>query len=401
MAVLSRLNRHWARLTLHRSPRGLNSVHHAVGPGLGVVFHVMGARRVAPILGARHAVGSERLLPLPGGLLFEAGLQQRDQGFAVCDPRGVGDKARVSRQLRYAQGFTQAGPHAVVDHRHAECSQAGCKSLVGHDMRARAAHPFGRRAGREVLGIAGQAGQGRGVELAGFDLHAPAGLAADVQRGQQTDTVEHGRVPVQVGRTAQKLRLATRFAVQAGIAAGRLSHPFVAQHALPRPAVAKGRGLQINDPGVDPALDLVAQAQAFHDVAGAEVVQRHVGRGHQLTRDLALGVSLEVQAHAAFGVVVADEGRAHAAHRRTAGSADNIAAGLLDLDHVCAEQTQIGGGQRSDRSHAEIQHPDAFERSSHNALLAAGHCAPNPAHKSSVRALCRCIQPGNRRVCVP
>ena len=144
----------------------------------------------------------------------------------------------------------------------------------------------------------------------------------------------------------------------------RLGEDVVARPPAARPVGAEGRDRAVDQPGVELARHLPAEAQALGD-ARPHVRDEHVGAGDQVAHHgLGLGAA-EVEAHGALvavglGVVAAAPGPAGDA----LVVAPLVARGPLHLDHVRAQVAQVHGGQRAGEVVRDVQHAQAGERGS-------------------------------------
>ena len=339
--------------------------HEVLGDRLRVFEQARAQRLAALAGGGRHVRLVQAALPLLGAALAEAGLEDRQQLVAPLDAGAVGGEAGIVAQLGEAEGVAELRPEAVVGDAHRDITIGTGEDLVRDDVGAGAAHRAGRGAGgapaREVLGDAARGPGDRRLQLRGLDERPAAGPFAHVERDEDRLQVGEGAAPVERRRAARELLPPACLAGDAGQPGRGLREPLVAGHAVHRPARAVGRALQVDQPRVVLAQQLVAEAEAAHHLGRAEVLDQHVGAADQAQRlRVALGI-LEVEHDAALAEVVAEEGVAGPAqHRRRA--AHGVAARRLDLDRVGAEPAEVLDGDRPDGGLAEVEHAQAAQR---------------------------------------
>ena len=192
------------------------------------------------------------------------------------------------------------------------------------------------------------------VEQRGPELLALAGHALVVERGEAPDDREHrvGRVGHAEAEVVRQVALAhrTRFVLEAGRRlVERVEAAEVRHRALEpvRPRVA------VDDVGVHPLAVFVADAEPHRDTRG-HVVVHDVGLLHELQRDLAAALVLEVERDVALAALAAEE--------RLAGHAHAVAGDGLDLDHVGAHVADHHRPERAGEVLAEVDQAHTFER---------------------------------------
>src|SRR5581483_1756249 len=167
-------------------------------------------------------------------------------------------------------------------------------------------------------------------------------------------------------------------------------------------------GLQIDEPGIDPAQFLVAEAPLVH-LARAEVFADRVRiADHPLEQVSTLGM-VEIESDAVFaGVGIVEVGTAvvvaadavavgdalrapsigarivGSERRRVADKVDRPAVAPFDSDHLGAEGSQQAGGLRPDLQPGQVDYAHALERSGD--LPVAGHSYPLLENDAGVQA---------------
>ena len=184
------------------------------------------------------------------------------------------------------------------------------------------------------------------------------GLAGRVGRDFVADQLldELGLVVVDAGLAGRQPRLA-------------LNHRVVDPALAVRAVGAEAGQVGIDDVGAKGSDVLEGDAEAFGH-PGPEVLDEHVGFGHQVAQDGQTLLLAEIQHDGSFAPVSYLEHGRHAGHRGPQPADDVADGGLLDLDAFGALVDQHPGGQRSGEGYRQVNDADSVEGAGHGATVA-------------------------------
>ena len=337
-----------------------------VVPDLGVIERVA---RLEEGLDGEVALRVEDRLPLGPGLLAHAVEDGLPDTLAVLGVLECGevDVARVGVEIGQAegvhlrheemgQGVRELQPDAVLRDRR-EVVRARDLVLDG----APGAEPIGgERVDRGRLhGVPADHVVGAvALEQARLDVRASMRLAAHVQRGQDAlqrrmqRTVARGRHrgerrPAAIGDQARELEHA------AGL---RRDDALVTLQLRPRTAGAEAADRGVDEAWIELACLLVTEAEARHH-AGPEVLDQHVGRGHEFAGGGAAVLGLEIEHAAALAAVPEAPGGM---------PAERVPRGRLDLDDLGPVVGEDHAGEVAVHAPREVEHAESATGSHHS-----------------------------------
>src|SRR5271165_6168284 len=142
---------------------------------------------------------------------------------------------------------------------------------------------------------------------------------------------------------------------------GRLRNHVEGEKVLVRAILSEALDLDIDDPRVDLADDIIAKAQPLDD-AGGEILDKYVAFLDQSAQDRAALLVLEIRGDAALIGVEQHEIMRVDPFPVGGGAATLLAPGrLLDLDHLGAEPSQGQGAGRPCLELGQIHHSHAMQ----------------------------------------
>ena len=307
-----------------------------------------------------HAGLVEALQPVRGRARREDRVQERHEDLAIGHAAGFGIEARILCELFPADGAAHPVEERVVRHAQRHVRVLGLENLVGHDGRVLVS-----AAGRPAAAVPVQArliGQERGHDVQHADLDLLALARAGAREKREGHAVSRRHAGDEIGDGVAHLD---------GGAVGEAGEIHDARLALHDEIVAGARGLgaalaEARDGAVDQARvqlakGVVAEAQPRHG-AGPEVLQHHVGLGHEPTEDgLSVG-RFHVEGQALLVAVDGEKVRRLAAGEGRPAARVVPLARFLDLDDLRPHVPQDHRAERAGEHARQVEHADARER---------------------------------------
>ncbi len=305
------------------------------------------------------------------------------------DARFVRGEAGILRPLRPLNRLTECRPLPVVPGREREVNIARLELLVGHDIRvAVSVAPRLLTRNQMVAGDVAHQGNLR-IQERDVDALSLAGSLAGEERRKDGVRGEDACGDIGDGH-ARPVGLSpdgTRDAHEPPLC---LNHEVIAGPVTVGPAVPVAGDRAVDQPRPQRLQGLVVQTPALHRT-GPEILHQDVRPADQLSQDLQAALRFQVQRHAAFVPVYADEiGRFAPLGKGRPPRARVVPAfGSLHLDHLCAEIPQHHGAVRTGEDARQIKYAHPFEQRSglpHNTPPTSGGHLSGPAGQSPHRA---------------
>lgn len=194
-----------------------------------------------------------------------------------------------------------------------------------------------------------------------FDILAFAGAGAMKKCGEHRVHHRHaGRLVREQGGHVMR-----RFGFEAchgGHARGGLDDVVESRTAAPGTVFVEARRRAIDEPRIDRAHCLIAEAQPRNGF-GAHVVDQHVGAGDERFQHVRTVRLAQVECEGAFVAVHGEKNRTHPRMQRHAIGAHHVAVGTFDLDDVGTVIAEDLGRERAQHNGGEIENPHAAKRS--------------------------------------
>jgi hypothetical protein len=228
----------------------------------------------------------------------------------------------------------------------------------------------------------------RDVEHRQIDALAAAGaLALEQGAGERKGGHRAGRVIDR--RRAELDRVDLRRSGRRHQPGRRLDHVIIGGLPAARPVPAERRDRAVDEARIDRRHRLPTEPQRIES-AGTIILDHDVALRDQPLQDRAAGLVLQIESQRALVRGLGQVLRAHAA--AVEGAVAAAAAGLiglqgmLDLDHLGAEQAELIGGERAGQHMGEIDDADALEGSGHARLFSCKFHSQCRAEKRRGRA---------------
>ena len=299
--------------------------------------------------------GCDELCALP---LTDEILQDRLKRVSICHPVNIGHKARIGREVWYAQHLAEDLELTVIADCNHHRSVGGVKDLIGHHRWVAIAHTAGRLAGDEIArSLIGQHGE-LCVEQGTVDMLPLPRLLGMAKGHQDADgRIETGR---QVrDRNAGLDRRPIGLACDAHHPAHGLSDKVIAGPVGIGTILTKARDRAIDQARIDRRQGLIVEAVTLQP-ANLEVLNDNIGLRRQFAdqvRPLEIGKIYGQRPLIAVGRQVIGALARHRLARVQRGDGRTPGAGIvpparrLNLDHIGPEIGEDLGAPRP------CQHP--------------------------------------------